>query len=182
MLCLYGTFFPLVQSDSTDRSLRGQSGPVTMRLKGKHLSNGGHDRYLQTANEFETDDIFYVLWTYWWSYWWKSSSLLSPAAKKALVRFAPRLACTVESQPHKCCFIHFKGFFTIKTISDKGNGKKYSSSPVLFFSPCESYQVDCLLMPSCGFWLWIFYPGASLEKGDGNARTGQVLLLVGSDS
>lgn len=34
--------------------------------------------------------------------------------------------------------------------------------------------------------VWIlavdFFPGASLEKGDGNARTGQVLLLVGSDS
>lgn len=34
--------------------------------------------------------------------------------------------------------------------------------------------------------VWIlavdFFPGASLEKGDGNVRTGQVLLLVGSDS
>lgn len=49
-----------------------------------------------------------------------------------------------------------------KAIFRKGNDpwqwkwKKHSSIPVLLFSPCESYQVDCLLMPSCGFWLWIF--------------------------
>lgn len=29
-----------------------------MRLEGKHLSNEGHNGYLQIANEFETDDTF----------------------------------------------------------------------------------------------------------------------------
>lgn len=48
----FGFVFFLVQSDRRDRSLGGQSGPVAMRLKGKHLSNGGHNGYLLFAKEF----------------------------------------------------------------------------------------------------------------------------------
>lgn len=66
MLCLYRRVFFLVQSDKRYRSLGGQSGTVTMRLEGKHLSNGDHNRYLQIANECERDDIFHILRACWW--------------------------------------------------------------------------------------------------------------------
>lgn len=46
-------------------------------------------------------------------------------------------------------FFFFNGSFTMEM-------EKAFLEPVLLFSPCESYQVACLLMPSCGFWLWIF--------------------------